>query len=282
MSYDAIEVSINSGKPIEFYDIYDVEGTHYRHHTAYETLNLNGSDYEPGIINRSDLEVQSFDMNQRPLEVKLAKGNTFASKFIGQPIDSLVNLILYRWHEDDEDYVIYYQGNLIHIGFDTDALPTCKFESILMSSIRMGHRRRCSRICDLVLYGFGCNVNQESYKVNSTITNISADGRTITSAAFATKTDGWFIGGKIRIGYAYRLIIGHSTNTILIDRPFYNANLYDVFTAFAGCGHNSTSCTGFGNKINYAGNEFLPKDNPFEINIETNSHETTTYPNYIK
>lgn len=96
MSYDAIEVSINSGKPIEFYDIYDVEGTHYRHHTAYETLNLNGSDYEPGIINRSDLEVQSFDMNQRPLEVKLAKGNTFASKFIGQPIDSLVNLILYR------------------------------------------------------------------------------------------------------------------------------------------------------------------------------------------
>lgn len=264
--YRTYEDSVASGKPIELYHIYDSDGNHYRYNTSRGTVTYLGADYEPEIINRSNVVLGGFGGEGYPLKVTFTRGNLLAVRFIHQPIDAVVTLILYRQHEGY--YIRHWTGYLIHMAYDEDGMPIGTFESVLDTTTRMGHRRRCSKICDLVLYKYGCMVNQEIYKVTGTITNISSDGLILTGSQFGTKPDDWFVGGKVRVSNAYRLIKAHSGLTVTIDRKFYEATSPCAFTAYAGCAHTPAACAAFGNKINFGGNEFLPTQNPFEVNIE--------------
>lgn len=266
-TYQDYEDSAALGKPIELYDIYNSDGTHWRYHTGAigDVITYNGNDYESGIVERSEIVLGSDFTDDNTITLKFTKGDLFAEQFISSPIDSRVFLMAYRQHE--ANYVTIYRGYLVLVTFDEKGIPEGKFESIMNSTQRMGHRRRCSRLCNHALYEGGCGLNQESYKVTGTITNIS--GNIITSSEFATKADGWFVGGKIVVGTAWRLMIAHSTNTITINRAFIDTSVSDTFTAYAGCIHTPSICTSkFSNKINFGGNEFIPLDNPFNKNIE--------------
>ena len=265
MAYQDYENSAALGIPIELYDIYDSNGEHYRYNTSGETVSYLGVDYAKGIVEREKFGVGN-ENDSDNLTIKLSRGNTFTNQFRSNVIDAIVGVNVYRQHE--ANYVNYWSGYLTAVSFDENSMPSCRFEAIISSNIRMGCRRRNMRMCSFVLYGYGCGVNQESYKVSSTITNISDDGLTITSSEFATKADGWFQGGKIKVGTAWRLIKAHTTNTIIIDRAFIDAEITDSFTAYAGCDHTPTTCKAkFNNKLNFGGNEFLPSINPFKTNI---------------
>jgi hypothetical protein len=266
-TYQEYESSAALGNPIELYDIYDSNGTHWRYHTGSinETINYLGNDYFSGIVERSEIILGGEFSDDNTLSLKFTKGDSFANQFISNPIDSIVSLLAYR--KQYENYITIYRGSLILVTFDNIGIPDAKFESIMNSTQRMGHRRRCSRLCNHALYQGGCGVNQELFKVTGTVTNI--DGNIITSSEFATKADGWFVGGKILIGTAYRLIIAHSTNTVTINRAFVSADIGDSFTAYAGCNHTPSICTSkFNNKLNFGASEYLPLDNPFDKNIE--------------
>jgi len=265
MSYQDYEDSVALGIPIELYDIYDSNGNHYRHNTSADTITYLGNDYEPGITERSDFGIGDKKESDN-LTIKLSRGNAFTNQFRSDVIDAIVGVHIYRQH--NAEYVNYWSGYLIAVSFDKNSVPSCRFESIISSSLRMGCRRRNMRLCPYLLYEYGCNVNQESYKVENTLTNISDNGLILTSSEFATETDGWFVGGKIKIGQAWRLIKAHATNTITIDRAFIDTKIGDNFTAYAGCDHTPTTCKNkFDNKINFGGNEFLPSINPFKTNI---------------
>ncbi len=266
MTYQDYENSDILGHPIELYDIFDSNGNHYSRHTGARdtTINYLGRDYVFGNMERGEFGIGS-ETESDFLELKSYRGDLLAIQFTTQPIDSIVAINIYRQHEDN--YITYWSGYLIAVSFDEDDIPTYRFESVICSSLRLGHRRCNMRTCPYVLYGTGCNVNQENYKVEGTITNIS--DLVITSAGFATEADGWFVGGKILVGTAWRLIKAHVTNTVTISRAFVSANIGDAFTAYAGCNHLPATCKDkFNNKLNYGGNEFLPSLNPFKVNIE--------------
>lgn len=281
MTYQDYEDSVNSGVPVELYHIYDSDGNNYRYHTGDDDITYLGYTYTKEIIERSNIVVGGELNDENIVNVKLSRGNAFTNRFISGPIDSRAFLNIYRQHVDT--YAKLWSGFLTFIGFDENGVPSCKFENILTSSIRMGHRRRCSRVCNYAHYEGGCNVNQESYKIEGTITNIS--GLVITSSQFATQVDGWWVGGKIKVGNAYRLIKAHSVNTITIDRLFADVEINDEFTAFAGCDHTPTTCLNkFANKINFGGNEFISVDNPFQISVDdfVGASPNTDLGNYIR
>jgi len=260
MTYADYESSVDEAQPVELYDIYTSDGVHYRKHTGDDDITYLSNVYSKGIVDRTEIIIGGEIEDDNAVTIKLNRGDSFAVLFVGAPIDALVFLNIYRQY--NTDYSKLWSGYLTHVGFDKKGMPICRFENILTSSIRMGRRRRCSRLCNYSLYCSGCNVNQELYKVTGTITNIS--GLVITSSQFATESDGYWVGGKIRVGTAYRLITAHTTNTITIDRLFVDAEIGDSFTAYAGCFHTPTVClVKFGNKINFGGNEFLPMENPF-------------------
>lgn len=263
MSYDDIEQSVALGEPVELYDIWDVEGVHYRWTTGSDIVIYGSNEYEPGIVNRSEVIIGNNE-EVNALDVKFGRSNVLANRFIAAPIEGEVQIIVYRQHAGFT--ITFWQGFLLSVSFDTDGIPTCRFEPGSSDIPGVGERRRNQRLCDHILYKAGCWVNPEAYRVDGTLTNVN--GLVLTSAIFASKTDGWFIGGEIVIGNARRLIKAHVTNTVTITRLMPAAVIGATFRAYAGCNHAPSDCQQrFNNKLNYGGNEFLPLRNPFETNI---------------
>ena len=127
----------------------------------------------------------------------------------------------------------------------------------------IGGRRRCSRLCDLRLFGFRCGLNSETYKISGTIDTI--DGVTITATEFDIASD-FSHGGRIQVGEASRMIVAHDGEEIIISRPFASTVVAgDSFYAWPGCDHTPTTCLNvYNNKINYGGDENLPTENRYQ------------------
>ena len=265
MSYKGFENSVDEAQPIELFHIYDSNGNNYRYHTGYDDITYLGSTYSKGIVNRSEIVIGGEIDDDNSVMIELEKGNSLTNDFILNPIDAQVYINIYRQY--GESYSKLWSGFLTFVKYNNTGKPECRFENLLTSTLRMGHRRRCSILCNYALYEGGCGVNQESYKAQGTLTNVS--GLVLTSSTFADETDGYWVGGKIKIGNAWRLVKAHATNTVTVDRPFESSEIGDSYTIYAGCGHTPTICLNkYSNKVNFGGNEFLPVENPFEINIE--------------
>lgn len=259
MGYTDTEASVNSGKPVELYEFrYNVD--YWRYTSGPEEIEYLGYDYTPELIQRNDLEI-SDNHFKNELEIVVGRDNLFATQFIQSPLDGIVYLKIYRGH--GADFVTYWNGVINAFVFNSDEIKIIA-RPRTSSLVRTGVRRKYQKLCNHPLYGVGCGVNQESYKVASTIANISTNGLTITSAAFATKADGWFLAGKIVVGDAERLITSHSGSTITINRKMVNVLPGNSFTAYAGCDHTLAICKSkFNNLLNYGGQPWIPNKNPF-------------------
>jgi uncharacterized phage protein (TIGR02218 family) len=257
MTYQDSEAGIASGKPIELYDFaFGVD--HWRYTSASETVTYMNHDYEPVLIQRSDLE-QSDNAFKNELSITVGRDNEFAQQFIAAPLDGIVTLTVYRGH--GSDYVTFWMGVMSSISFNSDEVKITASPKTT-SMLRTGLRRKYQKLCNYPLYGSGCRVNNELFKVTSTIATIS--GLTITSAIFATKADGWFTAGMIKIGDKKRLITSHTGSTITISHSLIGVVAGNSFTAYAGCDHLMATCrTKFSNLDNYGGQPWIPTKNPF-------------------
>jgi uncharacterized phage protein (TIGR02218 family) len=263
MPYDDYEQTLTDSRPIECYDLADISGQHWRYTSSRVEQTLLNHVYSPEVIKSKELEITDNHFKNL-MEITLSKNNLFAFQYFPGTPESKVTLTIYRMQSTD--YIYYWSGVVQIVSFNTDGLATVKAAPLSSDIVRVGTRRRCQIMCDLCLYGLGCNVNRESFKVDGTITTIS--GTTVTSSAFATKTSGWFTAGLLVVGNARRLIRSHTTNTITISRAILNAAAGTSLTAYAGCDHLPTTClTKFINKPNYGGCEFLPLTNPFTTSL---------------
>ncbi len=258
MSYETTEESVNSGKPIELYD-FECGENHYRYTSGPVIVVYAGYTYVPETIQRGDLELTD-NAFRNELEIKINRDNVFIRRFILSPLEGMVILTVYRGH--GSDFVTFWVGVLNYVKFNSDEVTITAIPRT-SSLIRTGLRRKYQKLCNYPLYAAGCNVNLVSYKVIGTIDTIS--GFTITSAAFATKANGWFKAGKIVVGDAERLIISHVGDTITINRGIIGAVIGNSFTAYAGCDHSMFTCASkFNNLINHGGQPWIPTKNPFE------------------
>lgn len=258
MTYQDSEASIASGKPIELYD-FAFGVNHWRYTSSADTVTYLNHDYEPVPIQRSDLE-QSDNAFKNELTVTVARDNPFANQFIAAPLDGICTVTIYRGH--GTDFVTFWTGVITSINFVNADEIRISAAPRTTSMLRTGLRRKYQKLCNWPLYGAGCRVNDESFKVTGTIATIS--GLTITAAIFATKSDGWFIAGKLVVGNAKRLITSHVGSTITISHAIVGAVAGNSFTAYAGCDHTMDTCrTKFSNLDNYGGQPWIPTKNPF-------------------
>jgi uncharacterized phage protein (TIGR02218 family) len=263
MAYQDYEDSVDEGKPVELHDLLAATGEHWRYTTASETVTYQSYDYEPEVIDRSDLELgRNHEVNA--VQVKFGRSNDFANQFISAPVEGIVTDTIYRGHEGE--WVTFWHGTMVSIRFDKNAVATARFEPRTSSLPRVGTRRRNQRLCDHALYSSGCRANDAAYMKSGTVSVV--DGVTVTAAVFATEADGWWVAGKLSFGTAKRLIKAHAGSVVTLDRSISDLDVGSAFDVYPGCDHSPTTCdTKFGNKLNYGGNEFLPTKNPYELNI---------------
>jgi len=263
MSYESKEISVAESKPIELYDFVDSFGSHWRYTSADENQEFASETYEAIPIDRKEIEISS-DMFKNVVEVTLERNNPFTNQYISSFVDGVVTLTIYRFQETD--HIILWSGLVASIKFDKDGIPTVSATPVNSDSIRVGKRRMCQVLCDHILYDAECNVTEDTYK---SIGNLSyVLGTVLRSSTFSDKASGWFVGGKIVVGNAQRLIKSHVGNEIIISRIIPLIFAGNSFTAYRGCDHTPTTClTVFHNKINYGGDEFLPVKNVFKTGV---------------
>lgn len=275
MSFDSKEASSADSQPIEIYDFFSQSNEHWRYTSAPDAQVFLGQDYSVDTVTRKAIEITE-NQFRNLMEVKLGRNNAFALQYIAGAPESKMGVSIYRLQ--GVEYALYWSGLVQTVTFDASGLPSVKATLNTASLAGVSKRRRCQILCDNALYDSGCRVNKEAYKVAGTI--LTVDGKTITATIFATKTDGWFKAGQLKIGTAYRLIKAHTGNSITITRPVVGAEIGNSFTAYAGCDHAATTCwSKFHNVFNSGDHRWLPKKNPISgIMDYQNQPSTSNFP----
>ena len=260
MTYQDIENSVAGGKPVEFYHFADDTGGNYRM-TSAETAQVHSSyTYNPEPCERSERRI--YDSHKKnAMTFELARNNAFAVQYISGPLEGKATVQVYRGHEGN--VVPYWFGVVVGVKFDGKGVPTVTAEPRSSDISRVGRRRRCQRLCDYALYDSDCKLNEMAWTDSGTVDSVS--GLVVTSTTFGAKSDGYYKGGKFKVGYAKRLIKAHVGNDVTLTRAIAGLAAGASFDASAGCAHDPTACEALGNKINYGGEEFLPNKNPFTV-----------------
>jgi len=257
MTYEASEESVASGQPVELYHWYSQAGDHYRQTSCGEIITYAGYDWSPTYrISRNAIKLMGVS-TRNEVEITTDFDNPAISGFVAAAPEYPVYVTIYRGH--GLNFIEYRNLVLNSIRFKQSKDAVVLAEPVTTNLKRARRARISCRLCNVPLYGTFCRVNPTAFQVNGTIDTISTI--TITSAAFATKADGWFVGGKIFINSLnkQRMILTHVTNTITITEPIVGAIVGNSFGALAGCDHTPTTCKNkFANLDNFWGDVKLP------------------------
>jgi len=262
-NYLLAERSDAEGQPIElYYFLNTLDSTVWSYNNSDSIIVYNDVTYLPVLIRRKDIQLNS-NVLKSQVEIEVHLSNPFARCYIQEPIEGIVQLIIYRQHYNS--YVTYWKGYVATVKFRPKIgiiLANLKTSSLK----RFGLMRKFQRSCGLPLYSTWCGISKEdsNYYVDGTINFIN--GTTIDATIFGTKEDGWFKGGifKTDNGNCLQRIVYHIGTEIKIGRSVSAISAGNTFRAWAGCNHAQSTCdTKFDNKLNYGGQLYTPDKNPF-------------------
>lgn len=263
MTYKQAEESVYGGKPIELYSFFRT-GASWRYTSGEEDLEVDSFNYIAKPISRAAIE-QTSETVKNALNIKCAASIPVIDEFRTGIPSSVTTMEIRRFHYGINEFVTIWRGRIVNVSFgDREAEIRC--ESIFTSLLRPVLRRFYQTNCPHVLYGPECRVSRAGFAVETSLAGVV--GSTLTAAGFGLKPDGWFQGGYIDWAEGTelqrRFIMSHTADAVVITRPFVNMPADANVTAYPGCDHSFVTCgTKFTNDINYGGQPFYPKKNPF-------------------
>lgn len=264
MTYDVIERSTALARPVEIYTF--ARGSlAWRFTSANRDVVVASNTYAKAIIRRPNIQ-QGSELNRSAIKLQVPRDFPIAELYqAGIPADT-ITLRIQQYHEGDGELVGIWGGRVINCArVPGGAEISC--EPVFTSVRQLGLRRRYQRQCPHVLYGSGCKLVANSFKLTTTVDSVS--GLSVTAAALAGQPDGWWEGGwmqwEIATGvFERRFIFGHTGGTVqLTTQPLgLAAGMEAEF--FPGCDHTLATCNDkFSNRDNYGGFPDIPQKNPF-------------------
>ena len=262
MTYAAIEVSTQSGRPVEIYEFLN-GSTAFRYTSADGDVSYGGNTYTAAAISRGAVESTS-ETARMALEITCTRDLPVLDLFTVVPPEEVVLVTLRRLHAGDGEAVIIWLGRILNVTLN-NASAAIHCESVYTSLKRVGLRRLYQKSCPHVLYSQGCGLNSASYKVTKTVSAVS--GTTITVNSIGS-SDGYYAGGMLEwtsSGVVHRRAIHSQTGgAIVLGFSIPGLSVSDSVDLYPGCDHTLATCDGkFGNSLNYGGMPFFPLKNPF-------------------
>ncbi|MGL4478807.1 MAG: phage BR0599 family protein [Aeromonas veronii] len=252
-----------SGEIVELYR-FSRGATVWTYTSAALPVDYNAETYTPESLSRGADE-QGEEINRAQLTVTLPRGNPVPSEFVAYSPEGLLQLTVYR--QVNSVTGVIWQGRVVGCAHRGDAAEL-RCEPIFTSLRRAGLSSRFSTNCRHFLYGTGCNVDPEDFKV--TVTVASIDGLNVTATGLDAQEDGWFQAGHmIAPNGEQRMILAHAGNVVTITAPIQDLAVSDSIDVFPGCPHTREACNSkFDNILNYGGFPFIPLLNPFGTSIQ--------------
>lgn len=267
MSYDLIETSPESGRPVELFE-FNQGGTFYRFTSSDENIIYNGNVYRRIPIQRSSIE-QTESFQKSGITVDISIKEEFAKSYLTYSPDSITVLTIYRRHlsDTDNEYIVYWKGTVSSANADGNQMRF-ECESVFSALRRSGLRAKYSRSCRHVLYDSNCRVNQEDFRFNATVDSVSGNNITFTlDIPDSEKLNDYFLAGMIETQTgAKRFINSQNNNVLTLSYAFNSLSAGDTVSLYAGCQHRvHIDCRDkFNNIENYGGFPYFPTDSgPF-------------------
>lgn len=266
MTFNALEISEQSGEPRELYDFQ--VGVQSFTYTSADTDTVWLTDtYTAAQIDRTEIE-ETEEISRNDLSITCPRNLPIAELFRVAPPSDVVMLQLFKLHVGDTERKLIWAGRVLGCNFEgVKAVLSC--ESIYTSMRRPGLRRQYQRSCPHVLYGGKCGVSDVAYKLTKTVLSVSGATINFVVPEISPLGDGYLAGGFIRWEesagvYAMRAIRSHVGDVITITHPIPGLGAGATPDLYPGCDHTLDTCNSkFANSVNYGGMPYIPAKNPF-------------------
>jgi len=252
-----------TSSPREVYELV-ADGRTYRYTTAARAVTYAAQTYEPlaGLV-RTEPGLRPLD--PQDVTITMPRSATFVTEnAYGIPPGSMAVTIT-RVEEVSGTGVEIWQGQIASISI-AGKLASFRVPHFLDSAARTQIPAvYCQPSCPHQLYDDRCGVLRTSHDVATTVSTISADGRTITVASIGGNADQWARGGElvVRAGAAdeeRRTILDQVGAVLLVQHGFRDLDVSDSVTVYAGCDRLPSTCnTKFTNIANFGGFQYAPK-----------------------
>lgn len=262
MTYEAQEEG--HGQPVELYQFRRGVTKSYLYTSHDVPITFGSLVYQPIQIKAGKIE-QNSEIERADLPITIQRDAEILDNFIAFPRTEVITITVFRQHLNDGDaeFITAWKGRVLTVNFKRDTgVLIC--EPIFTSLKRPGLVRTYQAQCPHALYGGECQVVDQLYKIQGTVTGIIAN--TIQATAWAAFDDNYFNGGYVVFDNAEFRSITDSLGTGILT---LTANIPDLsggglVMAYPGCKHNLDDCLNkFNNVINYGGFPYIPKVNPF-------------------
>lgn len=259
MVYDTTEKSLESGQPVEVYEI-TLGSTIYRWTSAEDDQVVGGNTFTPEEIVRTNI-VQGKEDRDNTVELVVTSSNPVAQEYITLPPATSGEVTITRFHRGDAvSTVVVWKGTIQTVTFSEQNEKAKIFCRPDLGSSRPVPRRTFTVQCPYHLYSTECTVAEGSFRHTDTVSAVSTDGKTLTVANLSGNGADWAVSGIVVFGTDKRMIISQSGDNIVLHAPFRSSPSGQSVDVQAGCDHSAATCKSkFNNLPNFGGFPFVPE-----------------------
>jgi len=261
MSYEQTEQTVSESRPVELYYFERlINGDRWSYTSGETAVYLFSRTFDPIVVSRKPID-KTNDTIKAGLLVEIDINAEFIQQIFTEPLYDDVRVTVYRYHPETTEYATIFIGLLSSISANGH-LVELRIDPTLLAATRLLNPRLYSAMCPYPLFSPRCGVDSEEWKLEG-VTETD-DGTTLQSVTFDSESDGWLVGGYVKIRHMYRMVTSHVAEKVTVYPPFYGLVTGEAFEAYAGCKHTLEECRWkFDNDDNCGAMPFIPENNPF-------------------
>jgi uncharacterized phage protein (TIGR02218 family) len=269
LSYEAVDQSVEGGKPIELF-LFQSTGTQFAYTTSPTEITHNSILYTPASIDRPEPSLTALYEN-KPFEITIPATDPLVNpRYVRTVPPSRETVTIYRKHLSDPEAIILFAGEIKSVRFENNyAKISCHSVSELMDHAIP--YRSFSSLCSHILYDRGCKMNEFDFETDLEVQAVGADYIDVTGTGLSALGATYFRSGMVVHGSLERrmilaqTVLGPDQARFSILLAFPGVGVGSLVKAYAGCDHTTATCiTKFNNMTNYGGFPWVPARNPFE------------------
>lgn len=285
MTYDAFEISQESGHPVELY-LFTAGNLTFRFTSAAADIVIDDPQpaefqgtYAAIPIKRTRFQLSADGARKDGIEIELPSSNALAQRYISIVPGIRTNLRILRFHRFDlptPEIITAFRGDVQTVAFTKNSrLATMQVLSLARARGRTIPRFTFQAGCNHMLYDARCKISENSALFEKFLTVASVDTTqtvlTVTGAGGFGFSD-FFVQGLVEFDGDYRMVVdqgGAGDEDITVLVPFIDSPVGSQVRLLAGCKLRlAEDCRDkFANVPNYGGWPQVPKKNPFETGI---------------
>ena len=250
MTYAANEASVEDGDPVELFEFIGTENT-YRFTSSEKDISFDSDGGGPYTFNAIGIErgnvSQPSDGQAPTITVTVPIDEDLVERFVLGIAPPDLEMKLYRLHQTSGLSATIWRGDVNSWSIKGRGVDFVIPNGLVQAVKEDLPRARYQVYCNNVLYDERCGLDPDlgNRRHSTTISAISADGRTITVASNGGYVDGYFDGGAlIHTSSGERRTIQDQTGTsILVQWPFSaNVDTTEGCILERGCNHSIQDC----------------------------------------